>query len=416
MKDGELFYKYVVEAFNAFVKNHSDLEPKLAVSFESDPIETDSHAVYCSSTIENDEMLFLVSVSRGTISAIKSGLDLGNEDQLYIYKLRIYWIIHHEIAHWIWGHIAFYEEMGWITQLGMFDAKNEYQINRPKIPVDSNLTHSAELLADTFATIEVFNAISRYDDGDEYESSVTNKLIIFAIMTTVALFYGSKRDRQHTQFHPPWRLRAANILRSIFECFLADSFGENNLHAGMRITAAAINPYLKEFTEKSLLPAWESANIFSNSNGLDEAVFNFEEDGIISPQKMMGLLTRNAASHPDVRKLLQLYKKANFWVEKSATYSPVNNFTPTSVFGEKKSFNPKRHQYKIVTSLSQREASKKLVEWARSHKFTITEMEFQWGSDELKSNILIDFEFVTMEAISKNDVIRLMNALQKDIM
>jgi len=416
LTEGELFYQYVVEAFQAFAENHSEMAPKYAVSFESDPIETQSHSVYCNLKIVNDEVVFLVSISRKTIEALKAGLDLNEEEPRFMYKLRIYWIIHHEIGHWIWGHIPYYEEMGWTTKLGIFDAHSEYKpINTPT-SIDSELTHSAELLADTFAVIELFNLLSREDYGDEYDRCVTANLSIYAIMTTVALFYGRKRDNQHAQFHPPWRLRAVNVLRAIFECFLADSFGEDKLDAGMRITAATINPYLREFTDKALIPAWEGASTYAKMNGLDEAVFDLDEKGIISPLKMMGILTRDETSHPDVSDLLYLLKKANFWVEQLGVYSPVDNFSPVSVFGETKSFDPSHHQYKLTTNLSQKNSSQKLEIWAEKNDIQILKIDYESAPSLVQNHTLLDLEFKAMKVVSKRQVISMVNSFQKEIL
>jgi len=381
MTEGELFYQYVIEAFEAFAENHSEMVPKYAVSFESEPITARSHAVYCNVKVVNDETVFMISISHKTIKALKAGLDLNEDEPKFMYKLRIYWVVHHEIGP----------------------------------PIDSELTHSAELLADTFAVIELFNFLSREDDGDEYECVVTANLSIYAIMTTVALFYGKKRDEQHALFHPPWRLRAINILRTIFECFLADTYGENKLNEGMRITAAAVNPYLKDFSDNALIPAWEGAHTYANLNGFDEAVFDLDEKGIISPLKMMGIMTRNEASHPDVSKLLYLYKKANFWVEQLETYSPVNNFDPVVVFGESKSSDPSQHQYKLTTNLSQDNVSKKLELWAKTNEFELLTISYENDADALPNHTLIDFEFKALTK-TKREVMKLVNLLQKDIL
>lgn len=415
MTEGELFYQYVIEAFQAFAENHSEMVPKYSVSFESEPITSRSHAVYCNVKVVNDETVFMISISHKTIKALKAGLDLNEEEPRFMYKLRIFWIVHHEIGHWIWGHVSYYKKMGWTTKLGMFDAQSEFAVTNTPTPIDSELTHSAELLADTFAVIELFNLLSREDDGDEYESVITANLSIYAIMTTVALFYGKKRDQQHALFHPPWRLRAINILRTIFECFLADNYGEDKLNEGMRITAAAVNPYLKDFSDNALIPAWEGANTYANLNGLDEAVFDLDEKGIISPLKMMGIMTRNEASHPDVSKLLYLYKKANFWVEQLGTYSPVNNFNPVVVFGESKSSDPSHHQYKLTTCLSQNNVSKKLELWAKTNEFELLTISYENEADALPIHTLIDFEFKALTK-TKRDVMDLVNLLQKDIL
>jgi len=418
---GDLFYEYVIEAFNAFTENHAYLEIKCPTSFESEPVEYDQLFVSCEIKKGHSGSEFCINVSHATVQKLKTNLNLDRSADRQIFRLRIYWIIHHEIAHWLWGHIRYYQEQGWATELGLSETeplqKEESQLPQSTQKDDTSATiydlaHAAELQADTFATIELFNLISRNSNPDEYDRHLSASQILFAIMSTVAMFYEGKEGEQPTSLHPTWDVRSINLMRSVFECHLVDTYSEEGIYAGLRLTAEALNPVAEEFAEKSLYPTLESCHEFARAANLSESLFPLDTFGLLNPTTMIKVMSRSENDDPRVDRLLKLYDKANDWIEMLDEYSPVHNFQPVKVFGESMTSDPNEYSYKLVSEHPEERTQEIISKWAQEHNLSVKSSRLAKGPgiDEYKT--LVDIIFQTIAETSPDQLKAYMDYLK----
>lgn len=404
---------YVSGAIETFAREFQSLglETELRVSFGF--ISDKWLAAACRTETSDATEDLIIEISEACLQGLARDIDVNSEAEAPIYEWRFCWLVFHEIAHWLYGHIPYYRQQGWIGEPGLCETVSfsgnsslgSGNTEQKRVSTTYPLAHAAELQADAFATIELFNLINQIpvDAGDEDEHlplELDIQFCYFCIVTTICSFYKDSGQARGGPFHPSWNLRCLNILLTLFRAYshARGLKGGPDLTYENQVVAAIVG----DFIEKAILPTVEGIEDFAKSAGLAHLVHDREQEGLYDPLDFIRLLNGDFDDQSLARELagfLDLVDELNLV---TAPLRSARGFEPHSA-----SVQPSRpkesFRFQILCNLPRFEIEAVIDDWRGRHGLSELEIKFKPYEGPLDARDVIDIRFRVAEPMNQRE-------------
>jgi|GEM_PF-3635617 len=433
MNDDELidhFRDCVLDALEKFRLRFSSIELKKDTSFDIRIIQFDT-ALYagCLRKGEDDGGETIVfSFSEGLIQALAADLSMDDRDS-QIFVWRVFWIVHHEIAHWLYGHLPFYKSQGWVSEIGISEAA--------LASVDLNgdgsdryrLARVAELAADIFAINQLYAEIAQHDlegslpagdDPARDDFDLDAGLCYYVAFSTVALFYAARSSGASVSLlHPSWSIRAVNLLRALFNDYFAAVSGIP-AEPGATYDNDAIRPFVLRFIEKALRTPMEAVEEFAQRVSTAEGL-NFHagegNTGLFEPASFLRVMSGSTEIDPLTEELKKLYAAGDELIDMTQNLLPVEGLKLNRAYGDTR-MNEAAPEEKVTvrSELGEAESEAIIARWARDQNLAIVSVKQNKaiGADEF--SVIIDIVFKVLNELGPEGVrasVRILLAMLK---
>lgn len=409
---------YVRSAIEQFQVEYAHLETTRDIYFQYAFIDSPDLVASCELAFEADGDYLTIRISVACINDLAKGIDVRNEDENPIFEWRLYWLVFHEIGHWLYGHIPYYAQKGWLTQMGITESVGTPQLHAdlskpgPKYSQPVPLAHAAELQADAFATMELFKLLRRIpiEDRDRYpnELELDIQFCYYSIITVICLFYVQKQSTDEYIFHPSWNLRCLNMIMSLFRAYSR----ETGLEIGNIIYSdAAIEPHCRAFMEESILITVDGIEEFAADIGLKIRVHDDEISGLYDPWGFLRVLRGATEGSKLTGDLLRAFKNADQLSHEAKQYVSAINFTTQRLQDHDYSKESRSHRFHITSQLPPKETHERVEQWARQNKLDVDDMSVENDRRYEEGFLSLKVTFSSRELMSENDAMSLVNLL-----
>ncbi len=401
---------YVSGAIETFAKDFQslELETELRVSF--DFIDDKWLAAACRT--ENSEAVenLIIEISTACLQAFARDIDVNSEAEAPIYEWRFCWLVFHEIAHWLYGHIRYYQQQGWIGEPGLCEAVSFSGNGLGSGNTDPHstskthpLAHAAELQADAFATIELFNLINQLpvdedDEDEQHPLELDIQFCYFCIVTTICSFYQDSGQAKGGPFHPSWNVRCLNILLTLFRAYsrARGLEGGPDLTYENHVVAAVVGGFI----DNAVLPTVEGIEDFAKTAGLSHLVHDREQQGLYDPLDFIRLLNGDFDDQSLARELAEFLDLVDELNLATAPLRSARGFEPHSA-----SVQPGKpretFRFQILCNLPRAEIERVIDDWRDQHGLSELEIKFEPYAGPLDANDVIDIRFRVFEPITQ---------------
>ena len=374
------FETIALSALGDFGDNHTQSRPRSPTRFALHLFENgDVLHVSEDSRVMRGESRVTLNLSHAVARALAGGALKEKAVSRDLYALQVFWLVHHEIGHWVLGHNALYADLGWSPELGVSDTAMPG--NRATGPV--GLARAAELEADDFASRSLFHYLRTVEttaEDDDLERSCAVTLI--AMLSVASLFYDPARaGRAH--LHPDWPIRYQNAVLCVFNLFTA------RMAPAPRTTARAFSRFEREVLRRFYTTSHDAVildrcrSAFTDPQGLaDISILEW----LFDPQHRAG------ADGDDIAKrdaFMRLQASRHVLADHGRENSPVHDiaqyFEEVSIVTSRQH----EHEFRIATDLSEDQALARLSELCTERGLTLIAADAARGPalDELKTFI-----------------------------
>ncbi|MCI4643556.1 MAG: hypothetical protein MRY64_02105 [Hyphomonadaceae bacterium] len=414
---GELFERYAVGALEWFFESHPELSPRAPTEFKLDWLEHDDD-LFAQIQERRDQKPHEIRAlfSAGLIERLAIDIDFST-DQAGLYRYRVTWIIFHELAHWLYGHLGLYKEEGWSAFLGMAEFRHAAAKNTaaPEEP----LAHSAELAADSFATRLLYRFIQDIDDEQKdvksaEDAQLTVSLVYLTTITTASLFYAQSPLGKSTRFHPSWPVRSTNILVHLFNLYLQAEIGPS-ARPGHTFQSETILHAAENFTKHGLGPAMLQAEHFFSELNLEIDLHQIGESaGMFNPAEFAAVQTGAPTNSEVVRTLRELYRTGDLLIDRIRPHIPVDGLQLNYTYGDHKMSDEQTvHSITLRSQLDADATRAALKNWANANQLTIRQADLSSGPGADELNILLEIVFETINSMGPDGVRALVRMLSE---
>lgn len=419
---GEIFDEHATYALQTFAKRYRHLETVRPTSFVLDYFVFPKPNAWIGSDGDHEETC-TITVTDSMVTLLAEGLDLCGDEGDVIYGLRVFWLIHHELGHWLWGHLPYYDKRGWFSALGMAEAVVKQSGNT----ASTFTAKLAELQADSFATTALIDEIganfAAEDDVDidpELYGHLRNMMteeafierlsdtihmVTYITFCTIGLLYFDNRDQEEFKFHPPWRTRALNISAHCFRFLMALTVDGAETKAGMYVKGDVLNPVAVTFAEATS-PALEATQLYFDEAGVKIAIIQGDDTPLFSAAEIGYLIMGTEGKTKSVDEILNLYAYYDEFVSECAEAHPIENFLASFLHGETADMAD-THDYKVGSVQSEEEAQLTIEEWAKHNGLEVVSLEFRKpkgpGIAE-HIDLIVDITFRALEYVGADEI------------
>lgn len=302
---------YLKSAKDLFVQNLTENVSE-TTTIDLQIIEADRLSARCNARDEDAGSTVGVTVSTKCLENLSSDLSLNDESQNAFFEWRLSWLVWHELAHWLLGHISVYREEGWIGDLGIHeehlpDAVQSVSEGATNQDMDVfALAHVAELEADSFATLRLYQLLVDIPVNDDAHGDTPEEDIQFCyytIMTTISCFFASSRGNGRGPFHPSWNVRSLNVFTTLFHMHLERQGREPAALLGADVSELATQA--NSFMRDAIQPTIDGIEAYAQSIGCPFQIHGNKDEGLFDPASLLDVYT-GGSRNPVVRAYLDL--------------------------------------------------------------------------------------------------------------
>ncbi len=410
---------YVRTALDKFAENFDSLKLKNELQISYEFISVNWLTAACRSENKSSIEELKIEISEPCLNSLSCDIDFTNENEAIYLEWRFYWLIFHELGHWLYGHIPYYRKQGWLTKIGLSESTTQYNVgvgedtdNASSQATVFATAHAAELQADAFATIELFKSIRKlagdFDDAQE-ELFLDVQFCYYSIVTTICNFYKDAGTAKGGPFHPSWNVRCLNVLLTLFRAFA----NQRGLQGGSEVTyhVDVVAEAVSDFMEHAIVPTIEGIEGFAQALGVDHLIHDVA--GLYDPLEFVRFLNGDFA---DSSLAAELSAYFGLIEELNAATSPLRSaedFVPGDVTSnpERKSRNFK---FQILTTFSRGECNSAINSWKRSNELFAVVWELLPYEGSLDAQSILEIEFETKSPILQRDAQDLVRLLFND--
>lgn len=394
----EIFDTCIVWALNDFLARYGDIEFKKKTKIEQRRIDTEASFANVTQRISDNEDRLRINVSDGLVARLSSDVVPGDENSMSILQWRVHWLVHHELAHWLFGHISFYRTVGWTAHLGITDGDvTDTPQSLDFNDQDYQLAHAAELAADTWAIRELFAEIRSTpaeDDTEEPFLDILNRdtqLCYYTILSTVSQFYAGRGGASAGKMHPEWDLRSLSMVVTLYQSYMQEIFGAERIRPGKVLANELIASHAIGFMQDALGPAIESLDAFSEQLGFDTPLHARPGEGFFDPSEFVHVIRLNKRAEGRAAELIEMYKAYDRLADLTSEMLAGRNMVTNYIYGEHRMSDQSDTFDHSLLSEFDAETSRIIADsWAAEYNLKIEEFETSDGPGIEDGGILID--------------------------